>query len=113
MSDYEGGVSPSGSPSSSPKHNKKQPRTHPPPSTDDESEGEMKKPSKSDIRFSCYFLHGRKSNLLYPVEVAEVSIFDRTNWEFFSRNKKSLFITTSNRRPNINHLVVETRNCMG
>ena len=47
MSDYEGGISPAGSPSSSPKNRKKpsRTRTHPPHSTDDESEGETKKPS--------------------------------------------------------------------
>ena len=53
MSDYEGGMSPSGSPSSSPKNSKKTSRNPPPPSTDDESEGEMKKPSKSNQVIFC------------------------------------------------------------
>ncbi|XP_028403543.1 rho GTPase-activating protein 45-like isoform X2 [Dendronephthya gigantea] len=54
MSDYEGGPSPSASPSSSPKNTKKPTRTrpHPAPSTDDESEGEMKRPRTSHSKGS-------------------------------------------------------------
>lgn len=75
MSDYEGGVSPSVSPSSSPKNSKKHPRrTHPPPSTDDESDGEIKKPSKSNICTACGLQFGRNSNLWYPNGVANIGI---------------------------------------
>jgi hypothetical protein len=63
MSDIEGGASPSGSPSSSPKNNKRNPKSHPPPSTDDESEGEIKKPtSKSNIRNSFNLQRGKHPN---------------------------------------------------
>jgi hypothetical protein len=76
MSDIEGGASPSGSPSSSPKNNKRNPKSHPPPSTDDESEGEMKKPTrKSNIRNSFNLQPG---NYLKQPNARRVSISNGT-----------------------------------
>lgn len=66
VSDYEGGGSPHGSPSSSPKTRKKpsRPGIHLPPSTDDESEGEIKKPSSMSNEFVfLMFCNVNSSNL--------------------------------------------------
>ena len=59
----EGHASPSRSPSPSPKHGKLESRKHHPHSTDDESDGDMKKPRPSS-----------KSNLIIDV-LLEVTLF--------------------------------------